>query len=154
MSEFVERRKTDESKAGKDRQGLKFTSDINLGAVMQAGVVLCGLIAWAVTSANRSEQAGRDLTTMQQSVSAQITDLRGAVTTGLQDVRQQISTLPDQRAKLENDERRLAEAEGRLNNADQRMGVLERATIEMRSDLNQLMRAANMPLTPQGRPRP
>ncbi len=46
-----------------ERRGINFNSEINLGAPLQAGVVLCGLIAWAVTTFNRSEQAGHDLTT-------------------------------------------------------------------------------------------
>lgn len=145
MSDRIERRQTDDGKQVSGRHGMRFSSEINLGALIQASIVLCGLIAWAVTSANRSEQAGRDLTTLQTSMSAQLVDLRGAVTAGLTELRQQISTLPDQRAKLESEERELNEVEARLNNADQRMGVLERTTIETRADINQLLRAANMP---------
>lgn len=147
MSDRIERRQAEDGKQVAGRHGMKFSSEINLGALIQASIVLCGLIAWAVTSANRSEQAGHDLTTLQTSMSAQLVDLRSAVTAGLTEVRQQISTLPDQRAKLDNEERRLNEVEARLNSTDQRMSVLERATIEMRADINQMLRAANMALT-------
>ncbi|WP_428485866.1 hypothetical protein [Rhodopila sp.] len=127
---------------------MKFNSELNLGTLVTAGAVLCSLVAWVVTGNNRSEQSTRDLATVQTAVSNQIADLRTAITAGLLDVRQQISTLPDQRARLEQVERRLGDLETKLNNEDQRMAVLERSTIESRADINTLLRAANGPLLP------
>ena len=127
---------------------LKFNSELNIGTLVTAGAVLCSLVAWIVTGNNRSEQSTRDLTTVQSAVSNQISDLRTAITAGLLDVRQQISTLPDQRAKLEQVERRIGDVEVKLNNLDQHLGLLERSTIETRADVNTLLRAANGPLLP------
>ena len=127
---------------------MKFNSELNIGTLVTAGAVLCSLVAWIVTGNNRSEQSAHDLATVQSAVSNQIADLRTVITAGLMDVRQQISTLPDQRAKLEQVERRLADLEAKGNNQDQQMAALERSTIESRADINTLLRAANGPLVP------
>jgi septal ring factor EnvC (AmiA/AmiB activator) len=127
---------------------LKFNPQIDVGSMVTASAVLCSLAAWLVTARARDEQSVRDLATVQGAVSAQISDLRSVISTGLVDVHQQISTLPDQRAKLDQVERRLSDMEAKLNNEDQHLGLLERATIETRADLNTLMRAANAPLLP------
>ncbi len=116
--------------------------------MVTASAVLCSLAAWLVTAHARDQQSVRDLATVQSAVSAQITDLRNVISSGLVDVHQQISTLPDQRARLDQVERRLSDLEAKLNNGDQHLGLLERATIETRADLNTLMRAANAPLLP------
>ncbi len=127
---------------------MKFNSELNIGTLVTAGAVLCSLVAWIVTGNNRSEQSTHDLATVQSAVSNQIADLRTVITAGLMDVRQQIITLPDQRAKLEQVERRLTDVEAKLNNQDQHIGLLERSTIETRADVNTLLRAANGPLLP------
>jgi hypothetical protein len=127
---------------------LKFNPQIDIGSMVTASAVLCSLAAWLVTAHARDQQSVRDLATVQGAVSAQISDLRNVISTGLVDVHQQISTLPDQRAKLDQVERRLADIDAKLNNEDQHLGLLERATIETRADLNTLMRAANAPLLP------
>lgn len=127
---------------------LKFNPQIDVGSMVTASAVLCSLAAWLVTAHARDQQSVRDLATVQSAVSAQITDLRNVISSGLVDVHQQISTLPDQRARLDQVERRLSDLEAKLNNGDQHLGLLERATIETRADLNTLMRAANAPLLP------
>jgi hypothetical protein len=127
---------------------LKFNPQIDVGSLVTTSAVMCSLAAWLLTVYARDERSVHDLATVQNTVSAQITDLRTVISTGLVDVHQQISTLPDQRAKLEQVERRLTEIENKLNNGDQHLGLLERSTIEMRADVNILMRAANAPLLP------
>ena len=109
---------------------------------------MCSLAAWLLTVYSRDEQSVRELASVQGAVSAQISDLRSVVASGLVDVHQQISTLPDQRAKLEQVERRLSDIESKLNNEDQHLGLLERSTIETRADVNTMMRATNAPLLP------
>ena len=56
----------------------------------------------------------RRLSELQANVSSQITDVRQAVSGGLSDVRVQIGSLPDQRARLDQAERRLAESDAPL----------------------------------------
>ena len=130
---------------------MRFDPTISFGSIMQAVVVGCGLVAWLVTSNVRSEQAAKDLITLQERLTTQITDLRGTLTGGLSDVRAQIATLPDQRAALEQTQRRMADLEVRFGAAEKRAGELERAVIETRADLNTLMRQTQVPL-PRGRP--
>jgi hypothetical protein len=133
---------------------LKFNSEINIGTVVTTGAVLCSLIAWIVTGNNRTEQDARDLASVQSVLTAQISDLRIVVTSGLMDVHQQIMTLPDQRAKLDQDERRIGEIEARVTSTDQHLGILERSTIETRADVNTILRTGTSQpiMTKGGRP--
>lgn len=124
----------------------RFSSEISLGSLLTGLIALIGLIAWAVTSANRGDQSQRDQIVLQAQVTEKLADLRSAVSTGLQELRTQIAGLPDQRASLVQTERRLTELEQRFQSGDVRFGVLERSAIESRADLNQLLRAAQMPL--------
>lgn len=139
-------------------RGLRFNGELNLGTMLVALTALVGIVSYEITASNRSDQVGRDQVALQAAIADKITDLRQAVTNGqaemrqqIQEVRQQIGTLPDQRAKLENTERRLTDIEARLNSGDQRLSVLERASIESRADLNQILRATNGPLPPRNR---
>jgi peptidoglycan hydrolase CwlO-like protein len=127
---------------------LKFSPQIDVGSLVTASAVMCSLAAWLLTVYSRDEQSVRELASVQGAVSAQISDLRNVIASGLVDVHQEISTLPDQRAKLEQVERRLSDIESKLNNEDQHLGLLERSTIETRADVNTMMRATNAPLLP------
>jgi TolA-binding protein len=144
--------------AGRGPGGLRFNGEINLGTVLIVATALIGVISYEVTTANRGEQLSRDQIALQASLAEKIADLRSTVQAGqldlrqqIQDMRQQIGILPDQRAKLENTERVLTDIESRLNSGDARLSLLERAAIESRADLNQIMRATNGPLPPRGR---
>ncbi len=131
--------------AGTDPR-LRLSWEVNVGAMVQALAVLAGLITWLVTGQNKTAETQRNLDQMQQSVTAQITELRTALTGSLADVRRQIESLPDQRAQLEEMTRRLAEAAQARAALDARLGVVERTAIELRSDLNNIMRASSVPL--------
>jgi septal ring factor EnvC (AmiA/AmiB activator) len=128
------------------RAGVRFNAEFNLGHILQAIVLGCGLAAYLVTTNTKGEQAARDLVALQQEVKSQITDLRGAVQQSSADVRQQIASLPDQRAKLEGAESRLKELAARIDTDSQRVSAIERSLIETRSDVNQVLRALQMPL--------
>ena len=123
--------------------------EFTIGTMMQALQVVALLIAliyWFTVNASRGEDNQRRLAELQASVSAQITDLRQAVAGGLGDVRQQIGSLPDQRARLDQAERRLAEIDARFGSFDTRVTAVEHLQIELRSDMNAITRASNVPL--------
>jgi cell division protein FtsB len=113
---------------------------------VQVASLLVALIYWFVTNANRGEDNQRRLSELQSNVSGQITDLRQAVAVGLSDVRQQLNALPDQRARLDQAERRLADVDARYGNLDTRISVIERQVVELHSDMNAITRASSVPL--------
>jgi flagellar motility protein MotE (MotC chaperone) len=123
----------------------EFSLVVLLQAV-QVAALLIALVYWFVVNANRGEDNQRRLAELQANVSAQISDLRQAVAGGLGDVRQQIGSLPDQRARLDQAERRLAEVDARYAGADARVTAFEHQLIELRSDMNAITRASNVPL--------
>jgi hypothetical protein len=65
-------------------------------------------------------------------------------------MRQQLNSLPDTRARLDQMERRFADSDARHAGLDARVTALEHQAIELRSDLNAVTRASNVPL-PGGR---
>jgi ABC-type transport system involved in cytochrome bd biosynthesis fused ATPase/permease subunit len=113
---------------------------------VQVAALLIALVYWFVVNANRGEDNQRRLAEMQANVSAQIADLRQAVAGGLGDVRLQIGTLPDQRARLDQAERRFTEIDTRNAGFDTRITAVEHQVIELRSDMTAITRASNVPL--------
>ena len=123
----------------------EFSLVVLLQAV-QVAALLIALVYWFVVNANRGEDNQRRLNELQANVSGQITELRQALANGLGDVRLQIGTLPDQRARLDQAERRLTELDARQSSSDTRITATEHQLIELRSDLNAITRASNVPL--------
>jgi hypothetical protein len=123
--------------------------EFNLMTLMQAlqvAALLIALVYWFVLNANRGEDNQRRLAELQANVSAQIGEVRQAVAVGLGDVRQQLSALPDQRARLDQAERRMADLDARYGNLDPRLSLIERQIGDLRSDMNSITRASSVPL--------
>lgn len=144
------------------RRGVYVSKEISLGAILQAGVVAAGLIAFAVTAAGRSEQTQKDVASLQaqtqrdianlkESIAGQQKDIRDALTSGLADVRQQLVGLPDYRARLDQMERTQVRTEARQDNSDKRLDALERAVIENTTNLQAIVQAsgAQVPRAPR-----
>jgi hypothetical protein len=134
----------------KPRSGMRLSWDFNVGTLLTAAAMATGLTVWLVTGQNRSAETQRNLDQLQQTMTAQIAELRAATTGGLSDVRRQIESLPDERAQLADLQRRVGEMsqDGSAMRAalDARLSTVERATIELRADLNNIMRASSVPL--------
>jgi hypothetical protein len=113
---------------------------------VQVAALLVALLYWFVVNANRGEQNQHQLNELQASMSAQIADLRQTVSAGLGDVRQQLNALPDQRARLDQAERRISDVDARYGNLDTRLAAAERLMVELRSDINAITRASSVPL--------
>jgi hypothetical protein len=135
---------------GEDKQRSILNVRWDVGSLFTAAAMICGVIVWLVTGQNRSVETQHNLEALQATVTAQIAELRAATTGGLADVRKQIDSLPDQRAQLADLQRRVGEMS--QDNAtvraalDARLSVVERNTIELRADLNGVLRASNTPL--------
>ena len=136
-------------------RGAHLSWDFNIGTVLTAAAMATALIVWLVTGQNKSVETQRNLDLLQQSMTAQIAELRAATTGGLADVRRQIESLPDERAQLADLQRRVGEMaqNGSAGRAalDTRLSAVERTTIELRADLNNIMRASSVPLPEQRR---
>ena len=113
---------------------------------LQVAALLIALVYWFVLNANRGEDNQRRLAELQSNVSAQIAEVRQAVAVGLGDVRQQLNALPDQRARLDQAERRLADLDAHYGNLETRVSTMERQMAELRSDMNSITRASSVPL--------
>jgi chromosome segregation ATPase len=113
---------------------------------VQVAALLIALVYWFVVNASRGEDNQRRLAELQSNVSAQISELRQTVAGGIGEVRQQIGSLPDQRARLDQAERRFSEIDGRQAAFDTRVAAAERQLIELRSEVNAITRASNVPL--------
>lgn len=108
---------------------LRWNPEVSLGALLQAAVLLCGLVSWLVAANNRAEQASRDLASFHTVVSGQISDLRSALTTAIADLRGQLAALPEQQA-------RIGAVEREARATDERVGAVERAVLELRAEFN------------------
>jgi hypothetical protein len=134
-------------------RGVRVSWDINVGTVLTGIGMAAALATWLITGQNRSSETQRNLDTFQQTMTAQIAELRAATTGGLADVRRQIDSLPDQRAQLADLQRRVNEMSSDNSSAraalDARLGVVERSAIELRADLNNVLRASAVPIPGQ-----
>jgi septal ring factor EnvC (AmiA/AmiB activator) len=132
---------------------VRLTWEINLTSILQGvqiAALVCALVYWFVINAQRGAENERRLAELQSSFSQQLGDLRQTVSAGINDMRQQLNSLPDTRARLDQMERRFADFDARHAGLDARVSALERQAIELRSDLNAVTRASNVPL-PGGR---
>lgn len=127
----------------------RITWEFSLSAILQAVQVialLSALVYWFVVNAQRGSDNERRLAELQSSVSQQIGEVRQTITIGLTDMRQQLNSLPDTRARLDQAERRLIDMDSRLAGFEARITGMERQAIELRSDMNAITRASNVPL--------
>jgi septal ring factor EnvC (AmiA/AmiB activator) len=131
------------------QRSVRISWELSLASIMhgvQVVALLCALVYWFVINAQRGAENERRLAEMQATFSQQLGDLRQSVTGGLNDMRQQLNSLPDTRARLDQAEHRFADSDAKNAAVDNRISALERQTIELRSDLNAVTRASNVPL--------
>jgi hypothetical protein len=132
---------------------VRVTWELTLSSILQGVQVvalLCALVYWFVVNAQRGSENERRLTDLQTSFSQQMGDVRQTLAVGLNDMRQQLNSLPDTRARLDQSERRFADLDARHAGFDARITALEHDLIQLRGDINAITRASNVPL-PGGR---
>jgi len=115
--------------------------------VVQVISLLTALVYWFVVNAQRGTDNERRLAELQSNVSQQIGEVRQTIPGGLNDMRQQLNSLPDTRARLDQAERRQADTDARVAGFEARISGMERQVIELRSDMNAITRASNVPLS-------
>lgn len=126
--------------------GLKWNGEVHAGHILQALVVGGGVMVWALVASSKADQTAKDLSSFQTSVRETVSVLERQVSQGLRDIRSDISMLPDQRARLDQVERRLTEGDARDVAQDARIGLIERQAIETREQVNNLIRASSVTL--------
>ena len=142
----------DESRASPGRS-VRVAWQFSLTSILRAAQVtslVFALAYWFVVYTQRIADNERRLAELQTSMAQQIGELRQTFARGLTDMRQQLSALPDQRSRLDKAERRFADLDARHAGFDARITALEHQVIELRSDMNAITRASNVPL-PGGR---
>ena len=92
--------------------GIRLDWNINLGHILQAAVVVIGLVSWAIASAGRAEQTQRDLSGLKSDVGVQLRDLRESLNKDLDGIHQELRALSDQRIRMDAAEKGLAAQDG------------------------------------------
>lgn len=114
--------------------------------IAQLIAILSGLIYWFATSAQHSATTDQRLGDLQSSVVNQIGDLRQQISNATGDLRNQLANLPDIRARMDANDRRMADHEKTMTSLDARIATLERALIQLQADYNAVARASSVPL--------
>lgn len=117
--------------------------EISLGHLLSVGVILVSLTAWAVVSANRADQAGKDLQDLQQRVSNDARELKAAMVDRFNGVDKRLDgidtrtvIIPTQQDRVERLIKLYDEAMTRIGAQDQRTGALEQRLIEQATRLD------------------
>ena len=113
---------------------------------LQITALMVALVYWFVINANRDEANQRRLGDLQLDVTAQITELRQTVATGLADVRQQLDALPDIRSRIDLADRQVTTLDKRHAQLDARMTTLEHQLVELHAEIGAMTRASSVPL--------
>jgi hypothetical protein len=113
---------------------------------LQITALMVALVYWFVINANRDEANQRRLGDLQLDVTAQITELRQTVATGLADVRQQLDALPDIRSRIDLADRQVTTLDTRHAQLDARMTTLEHQLVELHAEIGAMTRASSVPL--------
>lgn len=127
---------------------MRFSPEVNLGALLQAVVVTSGIIIWAVTSNNRGEQTQRDLGELKSELAQQIKELRQSLNVSVSELRTDVRAVP---TRLDSMDKWISAHESRTSADEQRITDLERQIGEMRATLTGLANEINGPLLPRGK---
>ena len=109
---------------------MQYDPKVDLGQI----AVILGLVGavgiWAVTNGNTAGEAARSVAALRNEMNEQF-----------HQVRLDIANLPDQRAELTQIEKRLDQSDSRADAQSKRVETLERAVIQERADLDNVLRA-------------
>jgi uncharacterized coiled-coil protein SlyX len=105
------------------------------GTMITAIAAVIGATVWITTYATNSQGTAHDLTQFEANTSSQLADIRTGFTAGLTSIQQQVAILPDQRARLDQVERRISGLEERNTHSDEKLEQIELALTELRADL-------------------
>jgi hypothetical protein len=118
--------------------GMRISWDINITTVM---VLLAAIGSGAYYVA--STRSSQDVTAIRMAA------LENTVAQGFEGVRSELKTLPDQRARLEEDRRRLDEVDRWKGIIESKLGQVHDDETQLRSDVDAIYRASNQQLTPR-----
>lgn len=131
-----------EDEAKTESRHIRFSRELNIGHVLQAGIVAVGLIAWAVTRANSVEQAQHDYAELKTTMMSQLQQMAKDIGS----IRNDMRTIGEQRVHLENIERWINNQENRNVAQETRQNDLDRQVVQLRAELNGVTQASQVRL--------
>ena len=132
--------------AAAEPSGFRVTWDINIATVITLLGFLGTGMYFVATARTGAEQAVRDSARLE----GEIAKTQGLISSGLSDLRAQIATLPDQRARLEELERRETEHDRWRAIVDARLGDQRELLSQLKTVVEAIQRASDVTLTAPG----
>ncbi len=136
----------------------RFDKTVNMGAVLQIGTVVVGIVFMVATLRNDAEQTKRDVEGLRVSMSDAVRGMRETQTQSITAMRAdvssalgrlegsvsalqgQISSLPDLGARLTQAERRLEAYDTRWSGLEGNINRIRDSLVETRADVNAMAR--------------
>ena len=136
----------------------RFDRTVNMGAVLQIGTVVVGIVFMVATLRNDAEQTKRDVESLRVSMSDAVRGMRETQTQSITAMRAdvssalgrlegsvsalqgQISSLPDLGARLTQAERRLEAYDTRWSGLEGNINRIRDSLVETRADVNAMAR--------------
>jgi hypothetical protein len=131
------------------KKWFNFTTRIDLGHVLTALTIVVGALVYVLGYANKTDEAIKTANDVKITVTAQISELKTAINDGNADIKHQIANLPDVTARLTGAERRLDANDSDRHRQDIDISRLQIQATQNRSDIDNLMRASQIPLGPR-----
>lgn len=125
-------------------KGLRIKWDVNITTVL----VLIGAVGSAMFFVATTRTAADTANTNNIRLEQEIRLLQASVNSGLERVTTQLATLPDQRARLDEEERHMTDVDRWRAVVETRLNDVRDRQAEVRSDVDNLIRASAMSLTP------
>ena len=125
---------------------VKWEAGISPRDILYAGAFLVAVSGYIFNASGKADQTAKDLASLQTDMRTTISGVQREVREGISNIRSDIATLPDQRARLISVERRLSEGDARDVAQDARIGNIERQTIETAAQVNNLRAASAITL--------
>lgn len=137
--------------------GSWFSPKIEAGHIIQAGLVVVGIITWALTSRNNADNAQRDIARLEASSNSAVASLRADMSIEFEklhasqdklrdELLREIHTNPVVDQHFQNIERWISSQERYDHDNDARMSDMAASDAHTRADLDALMRASNAPI--------
>lgn len=127
--------------------GIRFTPEVTLGHVIQALIAAAGVASVIFVFAGRINETSSQFQDFKTTVLLKIDDLQKSTGRQIDSVNINIANLPDMRATIAQMDRRLEQDEKRLDQADSRAGAqsdrmlhIESIATDAENRLNMLMR--------------
>lgn len=129
-----------------ERPASWFSPKIEAGHVIQAALVVVGIITWAVTSKNNVDNAQNNLSELKVTMNAEFAKISNSQDRTKEELLREIRNNPTVDRHFSDIERWISAQEAYRTAHDQRIGAIEQADARMRAELDGILRASNTPI--------